>query len=175
MNKNAYLPTALVAALALGGCATNPGATMGADVYSANQVNTQQSAKVIKILAVLPAKVVVSNKQAQKESSAFGAIVGAIAGAALGNNVANHSNGGGAIGAVVGGLAGSAAGKLTPGKTLVQGVSLAYVNQAGKTLNSVEVGKPCQFHPGKAIMIQTGPGVTRIQPNATCPSPKSQG
>jgi outer membrane lipoprotein SlyB len=55
-----------------------------------------------------------------------------------------------------------------PGTVLVGGVSITYEDE-GQTFNSAQVGQICEYVPGKAIVVETGPGTTRIQPNATCP------
>jgi len=165
MGRNAFLIIPL--AISIQGCAN--GANLQSNVYQAGQVNQRQEAEVIEILAVLPAKVEVSNEEARRLAQAGGVVLGAIGGAAIGNNVKNASPNtrvvGGVAGAGVGGLVGSA----VPGKVLVDGVSLTYV-QNGKTFNSAQVGKICEFKAGKAIVISTTPTETRIQPNSECPS-----
>ncbi len=166
--KNRLLPIGTICtAIALAGCQT-PGADLAANVYQAGQVNSPQAAKVITILAVMPAKVEVDNSQSQKTAQLVGGILGAALGAAIGNNVGSHSPGNSALGVVAGGVVGAGAGSLEPGKVLVAGVSITY-QDGGRTLNSAQVGKLCQFTPGKAVMISTSPMNTRIQPNATCP------
>ncbi|WP_264798918.1 hypothetical protein, partial [Acetobacter peroxydans] len=74
----------------------------------------------------------------------------------------------GALGGVGGAAAGVGAGSLVPGKTLVEGVSLTY-EQNNQTFNSAQVGRACEFAPGRAIMVESAPGETRIQPNHACP------
>jgi outer membrane lipoprotein SlyB len=155
------------AMLVVAGC-QQPGANLEANVYSASQVNQKQDAKVVDILAVLPAKIEVSNEQAKKAAELLGGIGGAIGGAVIGNNIATHAPINTALGGAAGGAVGVLAGSMVPDKTLVEGVSLTYV-EGGRTLNSAQVGKSCEFKPGKAIVISTGPNETRIQPNAACP------
>ena len=152
--------------LALSACA-QPGANLQANVYQANQVNQAQRAEVVDVLAVLPAKIEVSNAQEKAGAQVFGALLGAAAGAALGG----HFGGAAVGGALAGGAAGAVGGSLVPGQTLVAGVSLTYTYK-GETLNSAQVGQLCQFKPGNAIMVSTGPSSTRIQPNASCPVTK---
>jgi outer membrane lipoprotein SlyB len=151
------------------GCAAN-GQQNRADVYKAGQVNTAQEANTVKILAVLPAQIEVDNSQQKKQAQVGGAVLGAILGGVAGNAVSNHSNKGTltAGGAVVGGGAGLVAGSMVDDKTLVPGVSLTYVLNS-RTLHSAQVGRLCEFEPGKAIMISTKMNETRIQPNAACP------
>lgn len=157
---------AILSTAALQACST--GANLQANVYRADQVNQRQEAQVVDILAVLPAKVEVSNEEARRLAQGGGAVLGAIAGAAIGNNVRNPSPStrfvGGAAGAGVGYVAGSA----VPGKVLVDGVSITYV-QDGKTYSSAQVGKMCEFKPGRAIVISVTPTETRIQANSECP------
>jgi outer membrane lipoprotein SlyB len=160
---------AILAVLATASCQT-PGDDAKANVYSEDQVNTRQAAKVIEILAVLPAKIEVSNTQNQKTAQVVGGVLGALGGGLLGGSLAYNGVAGGTVGAVGGGLAGAAAGSLVPSQVLVSGVSITYEDQ-GQTFNSAQVGQLCEFAPGKAIVVETAPGVTRIQPNATCPPP----
>ncbi len=167
MKNRLFTIGAICAAIALAGCQT-PGADLAANAYQADQVNSPQAAKVVTILAVMPAKIEVDNTQGQKTAQLVGGILGAALGAAIGNNVGAHSTGNSALGVVAGGVVGASAGSLAPGKILVNGVSITY-QDGGRTLNSAEVGKLCQFTPGKAVMISTSPMNTRIQPNATCP------
>lgn len=152
------------------GCA-EPGANLKANVYQAGQVNQAQEAKVVDILAVLPAKIEADNSQNQQTAQVAGALLGAVGGAFLGGGLGNHhySAGNFAAGGLLGGVAGHAAGSLVPQTALVEGVSLTYTEN-GHTLNSAQVGKMCEFAPGRAIVISTGPGETRIQPNASCPA-----
>jgi outer membrane lipoprotein SlyB len=160
---------ALMAVLLTSACQT-PGANDQANVYGENQVNTQQAAKVIQILAVFPAKVQVDNSQNQKTAQLVGGVLGAVGGGLLGGSVAYNQGAGATLGAAGGGAAGVAAGSLVPSTVLVEGVSITYEDQ-GQIYNSAQVGKLCEFAPGKAVVIATGPGVTRIQPNAPCPQP----
>jgi outer membrane lipoprotein SlyB len=157
--------------LLLTACAP-PGSDLASNVYQADQVNQQQQAKVVNILAVLPAKVEVSNAQAQQSAEVVGGLLGAVGGAVIGNNIASHAEGNTLGGGALGGVGGALAGSLVPASTLVDGVSLTYVED-GQTLNSAQVGAMCQFAPGKAIVISTTANETRVQPNATCPVTKT--
>jgi outer membrane lipoprotein SlyB len=147
-----------------------PGANLQANVYKAGQVNQQQDAKVIKILAVLPAKIEVDNEQAKATAQLVGGLAGGIGGALLGNSIGHNRGTNALLGGAGGGAAGVLAGSLVPDKTLVEGVSLTYMEN-GRTLNSAQVGRACDFTTGDTILISTGPGETRVQPNATCPLP----
>jgi outer membrane lipoprotein SlyB len=165
MRKNALI--VILLAFSVQGCST--GANLQSNVYQAGQVNQRQEAEVVEILAVLPAKVEVSNEEARRLAQAGGAVLGAIGGTAIGNNVRNPSANTRVVGGVAGAGVGGVAGSLVPGKVLVDGVSLTYVEN-GKTFNSAQVGKTCEFIPGKAIVVSATPTETRIQPNSQCPS-----
>jgi outer membrane lipoprotein SlyB len=151
----------------LAGC-QQPGANLQPNVYRAGQVNQQQEAVVVNILAILPAKIEVSNEQARATAQLLGGLAGAIGGGVIGNNVARHSATNVLVGGAAGGAAGALAGSLVPNTTLVDGVSLTYMRN-GRTLNSAQVGRVCDFKPGSAIVISTAANETRIQPNDTCP------
>jgi outer membrane lipoprotein SlyB len=164
MGRN-VCPIVLLA-ISIQGCAS--GANLQSNVYQAGQVNQRQEAEVVEILAVLPAKVEVSNEEARRLAQAGGTVLGAIGGAAIGSNVKNASTGTAVVGGVAGAGVGRLAGSAVPGKVLVDGVSLTFV-QNGKTFNSAQVGKICEFKPGNAIVVSTTPTETRIQPNSQCP------
>jgi len=150
------------------GCQT-PGENLKANVYRADQVNTAQEAKVVNILAVLPAKIEADNTQQKQAAQLAGGLLGAVAGGVAGSNMVSRNKVGGAtLGAVGGGTAGALAGSLVSDKVLVDGVSITY-EYNGKTLNSAQVGQSCEYVPGKAVLISTGANETRIQANATCP------
>lgn len=157
----------LLSLAVLAGCQAT-GEEYAANVYKADQVNSKQEAKTVQILAVMPAKIEVSNEKQKKTAQVAGAVGGALLGAALGNQASSHRDAATAGGAVVGGVGGAAAGSLVKDKVLVDGVSLTYVED-GKTLNSAQVGKICEFQPGMAIVISTSETETRIQPNTACP------
>lgn len=168
MKKQGVFLLGMVIAVSVAGCAT-PGANLASNVYRADQVNTRQEARVVNILMVQPAKVEVSNAQAKRSAEVLGGLLGAVSGAVLGNNLGGDAVGRQTLGAVGGGAAGAVVGSLTPGKVLVNGVSITY-DEGGQTFNSAQVGQPCQFQAGHAVVISTSPTETRIQPNATCPT-----
>ena len=171
MTRSMFRALGVLAPIALLSACAQPGAENAPNVYSASQVNTRQEAHVISILAVLPAKVQVSNAQNQRTAEIAGTMLGALAGAGLGGGLSHHNAlGMGMLGAVGGGALGSGAGAMVPGQVLVDGVSLTY-EEHGHTYNSAQVGRQCEYVPGRAIMVMTGPGETRVQPNATCPAP----
>jgi outer membrane lipoprotein SlyB len=166
MKKIALCVVAGTVFAMLAGCQAT-GDQYAANVYSAGQVNSRQAAKVVTVLAVLPAKVAVDNTQNKQRAQVAGALLGAVAGAFAGNAV---GHGGALLGGAAGAGVGAATGSLVNDTTLVDGVSLTY-NDAGNVFNSAQVGKLCEYKPGSAVMVSTGPTETRIQPNATCPVP----
>jgi outer membrane lipoprotein SlyB len=163
MMKKTLSIVALGATVVLAAC-QQPGSNLEANVYRAGQVNQTQDAKVVDVLAVLPAKIEVSNQQAQATAQLIGGLAGGLGGAMLGNNIGHHSAFNTVAGGAAGGTVGYMAGSLVPATTLVDGVSLTYTDH-GRTLNSAQVGRACEFKPGKAIVISTGGNETRIQPN----------
>jgi outer membrane lipoprotein SlyB len=156
-----------ISVLNLAACA-QPGVEAGANVYGEGQVNTRQKAEVVNILAVMPAKVAVTNAQNQQAAQIVGGLLGAMAGAGLGAGLGHHNGlAAGTVGAVGGGIFGNAAGSLVPGEVLIDGVSITYEDH-GSTYSSAQVGHMCEYVPGRAIMISTSPTETRIQPNTAC-------
>jgi outer membrane lipoprotein SlyB len=161
----------LLSVLFLFGCQAT-GEEYQANVYKAGQVNSRQEARTVQILAVMPAKIEVENKQGKKAAKLLGGVFGALAGAAAGNQAKNNTGEATAVGAVGGAAVGVAAADTVAKETvLVDGVSLTYIED-GKTLNSAQVGRTCEFQPGIAIVISTGENETRIQPNTACPEEK---
>lgn len=165
---------ALFSALtALVGCAAT-GENMKSNVYRAGQVNQVQEVKTVTILAVLPAQIEVDNTEQKKNAQIAGGAIGALLGG-LGAGFGTKGNAGATVGGTAGGAAlGLAGASMVSDKILVDGVSLAFTDETGKTLNSAQVGRQCEFRPGKAIMISTSATETRIQPNnlAACPAVK---
>ncbi len=100
----------------------------------------------------------------------IGGALGALAGG-LGGGFGGLGTGA-TIGTTAGGAGlGVAAGSMVSDKVLVEGVSIAYLEN-GKMFTSAQVGKLCEFRPNTtALIISTGPNETRIQPNAVCPVP----
>ena len=92
-------------------------------------------------------------------------MLGAVAGAAIGSHN-NHDT----SSRVLGGLAGAAVGNIAGGAvagshtSYVDGVQLTF-RYENKIYNSAQVGNPCEYKTGLAVMISTSPTETRIQPN----------
>ena len=55
------------------------------------------------------------------------------------------------------------------GPVLADGVGITYSDH-GFTFNTAQVGRVCEFAPGKAKILLPSSAEIRIQPNATCPS-----
>lgn len=152
-----------VSIIALAGCAT--GQNYKPNVYRGGQVNQQQSAKTIEIIALSPVQVEVDNTQGKQAAMIGGALIGAVIGGVLGNQSRDTG-----AGIALGGLAGGAGGSLVSNTVLVEGVSITY-RDGTYTLNSVQVGRVCEYKYGPAVMISSAPGETRIQPNNDMPCP----
>ena len=158
----------LISSLILTGCATVTSDDLGADVYDTTQLNTQQETKTVTILSVLPAKVLVDNRENKEMAKAAGTILGGIAGAALGYQ---HSNLAAVAGGAAGATGGAVVGSMVKDKVKVEGVSLTY-KQGSKVIKSTQPGRKRRFKPGLAVVITTKAKETRIQPNAECPAQK---
>ncbi|MGL6019953.1 MAG: hypothetical protein ACRC0C_15065 [Gibbsiella quercinecans] len=170
-SKIILISAAITAALISSGCQNNAD-QYAADVYNVGQVNSKQKTKTVDIISILPAKVAVDNAENKKAAQTFGMVVGALAGAIVGYN-AGHigspaATGAGAVG---GGALGTAAGSMVKDTVMVDGVSLSY-KEDNELYTSTQVGKPCMFKNGLAVMITTQANETRIQPNSTCPVEK---
>ena len=137
-----------------------------ASSYTSSQVNQRQEAKTIEIIAIMPAKVQIDNSQAKNNAQKAGSLVGAVTGAVIGDN-----QGEALIGGVVGAGAGVLAGSFVQGKTIVDGVTLTY-SENNKVYTSSQVGLPCEFQLGTALVVSTQKNETRVQPNAQCPVEK---
>ncbi len=150
------------ALILLTACAT-PGTTNKANTFKAGQVNQRQEVKTVTILTLKPAIVEVNNRKNQEIAESVGALFGAALGATLGDRN-DRALGGGIIGAAVGGEAG----RLGQGATKqVNGVQIIY-REGSRILSSAQVGTPCEYAPGPALVIVTQANETRIQSNHTC-------
>lgn len=156
--------------IAMSGCAAT-GENLKGNVYKAGQVNSAQTARTIKITAVLPAQIEVDNSKQKQQAQIGGALLGGLAGG-LAGGFGGIGTGGTVATTVGGGAIGGAAGSLVSDKVLVEGISIAYIEN-DKMFTSAQVGKACEFKVNAtALIISTGQNETRIQPNATCPVEK---
>ena len=70
--------------------------------------------------------------------------------------------------AVLGVAVGAEAGRLGGGSTtLVDGVQITY-QEGSRVLQSAQVGLPCEYAPGVALVTVTKSQETRVQPNHSC-------
>jgi len=167
MENNNKIVLLIVGATLMSGCAAT-GQELKGNVYKAGQVNTAQAARTIKITAILPAQIEVDNSKQKRQAQVGGAVLGAVAGGLAGRFAGDFGAAGTAGTAVGGGVVGGLAGSAVSDKVLVDGVSIAYIENA-QMLTSAQVGKQCEFKLGTALIISTGGNETRIQPNNTCP------
>ncbi len=156
---------AAIATLTLAGCA-NDGTYYRSDTYYAQGVNQAQEVRTVEILSVGAAKVAVPNKESRNEAEKIGTVLGALAGVAISSHNSDRTSSrvlGGLAGAAVGNMAGSAvAGNKST--NYVDGVQITF-RYNNKLFNSAQVGQPCEYKLGPAIMVSTSPTETRIQPN----------
>lgn len=140
---------AILLATVLSGCA---GSNSG-DVYKRDQTRQVHTVKMGIVESVRQVKI-------EGTSSGIGAATGAVVG-----GVAGSSMGGGkgkiitaVVGAVAGGLAGAAA---EEGITRKDGVEITVKLDSGELVAIVqEAGE--EFHPGDAVRLLEGDGVTRV-------------
>jgi len=162
MNKMVLIAVMSV----LTGCAAT-GENLKGNVYKAGQINTAQAARGIKILKLMPAQIEVDNIQQKHQAEVAGGILGALAGG-LGGGFGGIGTGGTIATTAGGGAIGVAAGSLVSDKALVEGVTIAYSENA-KMFTSSQVGKLCEYKLGDAVVVSTTQNETRVQSNATCP------
>ncbi len=159
--KKKYLAIIVLASL-LTAC-IDPASQYRANVFDSSQVNSRKEAKLINILSLEPGKVKVDNTANQKIAATFGLIVGALLGA---NENTNSAIAGGIVG-------GSVAEAVAGPEALVDGVNILY-SENGQILNSVQIGKMCEFSAGPAMVLITQQDETRVQPNAASACVKGQ-
>ena len=167
MKKSfALLPLAALCAAMLAGCAAD-GTAYRSDVYSSSSVNRAQEVTTVEIIAISPGRVAVSNTENRDRAQ--------MTGAALGSHH-NHDTSSRVIGGLAGGAVGALAGDAVGGgssTSFVEGVQLVYKTSTGRMLQSTQVGRPCEFKTGTAIMVSPNPSETRIQPNNPYGCPKN--
>lgn len=152
MTKKLLLPAMLASAALATGCASD-GSLYRSDVYTAPMVNQAQEVKTVEIIAVVPARVAVTNSDNRTDARNVGMLLGAIAGAVIANQ-GSHST----SNKIAGGLAGGGR------QELVNGVQITF-RDGNRMFNSAQVGQVCEFKTGTAIMVSPSPNETRIQPN----------
>lgn len=167
MFKKTMTALALSSMMALTACSA-PGYEDRPDVYSANMVNQAQQIGTIYITMLRPVKIQVSNARNQRGSSLLGGLLGAGLGVGMGLGVA-HSGLAAGLGGLGGGVAGGMIGNTISGSTtLTDGVTVVFKTIHGNYLSSTQVGRMCEYQYGPAVIVATGPGSVRIQPNSSC-------
>ena len=163
------IKTVLCFCLSIGltGCMTTTGDVHRADVYKSGQVNQMQEVKTVELLAITKTRVEVDNSQAKEKAQIGAGLVGALAGGLLGAQTNTNTRENTLLAGGAGAVVGAAAGSLVASKVLVDGVSLTY-SYEGKTYNSAQVGRLCEYKMGTAIMLSADANETRIQPNTQC-------
>ena len=156
----------ILSIIAMTGCAAT-GQNLKGNVYKAGQINTAQAARGIKILKLMPAQIEVDNTQQKHQAEVAGGVLGALAGG-LGGGFGGIGVGGTVATTAAGGAIGVAAGSLVSDKVLVEGVTIAYSENASM-FTSTQVGILCEYKLGDAVVISTAQNETRVQSNATCP------
>lgn len=161
------LPAALTAVLALSGCA-NDNARYRADVYGPGSLNQAQAVKTVEILSVQTARIALPNETKNSAAQLAGTVAGAAAGMILGNQF-GHGPGSRQdariFGGIAGGILGNRASNLAAGETdYQQGVQITF-RDGNQMFTSVQVGNPCEYQLGTAVMIQETARGSRIQPN----------
>lgn len=171
MKKTLNLALGAVVVFGLSGC-MNSQESLGADVYDVRELNTQQNAKTIEIISIMPAKVAVENKDKQT-AQLVGGVLGGVLGGVVGHNVGSGSDAGTLAGTAAGGALGVAAGSMVDNKKIVEGVTIVY-KQGTQLKTSTQAGRACQFKLGTALLVSSANkrNETRIQPNSTCPTKK---
>lgn len=168
-RSRAVMGVMLVPFLILGACAS-PGEESRPDVYDQSQVNSLQQARVVQIVSVSRARVNVDNTKNHKKSRMWGSLLGGALGAGLATGV-GHVGWGAGLASGLGGLAAGAllGGEATDTQKIIRGVMITYQNREGGALfMSTQIGRPCEYKPGNALLVTTAAQETRIQPNASC-------
>jgi outer membrane lipoprotein SlyB len=89
-------------------------------LWSEFELGQRQDAKVVDLLAVLPAKVEVGNQQAQATARLVGGLLGVMGGAVIGNSFGRNRGTNALFGGGAGGATGLMAASLVPETTLVE-------------------------------------------------------
>ena len=148
MNK-ITIPLALVATLALTGCATTP---LSYQRYSSTENLQAQALAEGTVIRCQPVEI--SNTQAQTAHGTLGALVGGAAGYAIGASP---------IAAIAGVIGGAIIGNVATSGS-VPGTEVMVKLQDGQLLGVPEVGNP-GLHPGEKVAILRGAnGNTRAVP-----------
>ncbi len=146
--------------LLVAACA-DPAAQYKGNVFNTNQLNQRQEVKVVEILTIEQGEILVDNETNQQAAAIGGAIFGALLGAAAGENSRQRNS----IAAAGAGLGATVAASAAGAQKLVPAVNLVYLED-GNALTSTQVGQPCEYALGSALVVTTKANETRIQPNS---------
>ncbi|KAF1029934.1 MAG: Outer membrane lipoprotein pcp [Burkholderia plantarii] len=148
------LAAMLGASLTLTGCFAPPGS---ADVYSANQVQREQSVRLGTIESVRAVLI--------RNDASGGAALGTLGGGALGA-VAGSAIGGGTgsvLTAIAGGIAGAVAGNAVgQGMSTANGVELTVRLDNGDLRSITQAASPEVFRAGERVRLLSSGGLTRV-------------
>lgn len=151
MRKSAVFLSLAVAAVAVGGCASN----LGGDVYTRDEARTVQTVRMGTIVSLRPVRIEGTKTPI---GAGAGAVVGGIGGSAVGGG--RGSAVAAVIGAVAGGLLGAAG---EEGLTRTQGVEITVREDDGAMRAYVqEVSEGQIFRVGDRVRVLTVNGTSRV-------------
>lgn len=143
------LAFALVAAMALGGCA----GSLSGSSYSRSEARQEQTVRLGVVESVRPVTI-------EGEKGVLGAVTGAVVGGYAGSNVGGGR--GSELATVLGAVAGGVAGSAIEGKvTSKQGLEITVKLDNGQLIAVTQEADE-QFHPGERVRVLSGGGTTRV-------------
>lgn len=147
---NTRLLFALLAALALAGCATSK----SGDVYTRDQARHEMTVRMGVVESV---REVTMEGTKSGAGSAAGAVVGGVAGSNVGRGK------GAIVGAVIGAVAGAVAGNaIEEGATKKQALEITVRLDGGQMIAVVQEGTAGEFRAGDQVRVLSGRGDTRV-------------
>lgn len=149
MNISKPLALAIVATLALSGCASG----LGSADYGRSQARTVQEVQTGVVVGVRNVKIEGTKTPV---GTVAGAAVGGIAGSQIGGG--NGQIAGAVLGAVLGGIGGSAIEEKVTSQT---GVEVTVKLDSGRTI-AITQGADEQFRIGDRVRVLSGGGTTRV-------------
>lgn len=149
MNRKITVAAAILATLALSGCASNP---LTATKFSGSSNLTPETVQSATVIKTLPIRIKHNSQVTQ--NAGIGAGAGGIAGYLLGGN---------ALGAIAGALGGGAIGAAVTHST-IRGTDIFVRFATGRMMSIPEVGI-VHFTPGEAVYVMTSAhGHYRVEP-----------
>lgn len=140
---------ALVAAVALGGCA----GSLSGGAYSRSEARQEQTVRLGVVESVRPVTI-------EGEKGVIGAVTGAVVGGYAGSNVG--SGRGSELATVLGAVAGGVAGSAIEGKvTSKNGLEITVKLDSGQLIAVTQEADE-QFRPGDRVRVLSGGGTTRV-------------